>query len=193
MEIGASSKSVFLKKEKLTLKQISKDVLSEKRGKLIGGTVLLICVLCILMLFFIFPFSREFLFSKDNAIYLLALVFIALVCVGILCYNASVFYTIKKQKFRVATVTLNKVCQVDTVPPTPVWAAMNGVTNYKLIFSSYGEYVTRPMKYYKWSSVHSMDQKALNNYSIAGDEFYVAVVKGRIEAVYNTKLFDLQK
>ena len=49
------------------------------------------------------------------------------------------------------------------------------------------------MKYYKWSSVHSMDQKDLNNYSIAGDEFYVAVVKGRIEAVYNTKLFDLQK
>ena len=65
---------------------------------------------------------------------------------------------------------------------------------YHLHFSGYGKY-TIPLENYKWSSMFSMSNKGVYNYSECDDEFYLVLSKphtGKILMAYNTKLFEMK-
>ena len=47
--------------------------------------------------------------------------------------------------------------------------------------------------FYRWSKYNHMWYEGLNKTSVPGDEFYLVMYKKRILAVYNTKLFELNK
>ena len=47
--------------------------------------------------------------------------------------------------------------------------------------------------FYRWAKYNHMWYEGLNRTSVPGDEFYLAMYKKRILAVYNTKLFELNK
>lgn len=63
---------------------------------------------------------------------------------------------------------------------------------YRLNFNSYGKYLIPKGKNYKWSNLYCMDDKGVYNYSVIGDEFYLAVIDNKIALAYNKKLFELQ-
>ncbi len=64
---------------------------------------------------------------------------------------------------------------------------------YRLYFSVYGEYLIPRKKNHRWSDMHCMFDKDVYNYSVADDEFYLAVVGNKkIVLAYNAKLFEFK-
>lgn len=177
-----------MKKEKLTIDNIKKDLIVELKEcckELVGMAVAFIIVLLLVLI-------------CSNSLNTLKAIFLWLLCC---CGEAALLVLIVKQ-IKKATVLYknlknNNAIVIDKLIYSETKLKRHGritVTYYYLCFSQYGKF-QMPDENYKWSSTFSMSAEGVYNYSNNGDEFYLVLSKphtGKILFAYNTKMFELE-
>ncbi len=93
--------------------------------------------------------------------------------------------TIKKRKITVVTGALTSIEDEINCAHT-LWF----YKPYTLKFNKYGKFgLPGEMEMYSWSELYRADNKGVFRSSNEGDDFYLALFKGKILMVYNSKYF----
>lgn len=168
-----------MQKEILTKENIKKDLKSyafrEIIGILLGGSILWI-------LFALINFSLGnsiTIFNILTAIFLLSIIF----C---LSYVLIIYIPMNKNKFSIRCDTL-----VEKRYRRTGYTTWRTYLPYRLTFNN-GYFDIPAQSIYKWSSIHSMNEKQIYETSAIGDTFIVVEFNKKIIVAYNANFFEFQ-
>ena len=186
------------KKEILTRERIKIDI----KNKCIDDIKVVLRTFLILLSFLVMPpiilykiftpFDIPTSISTMITIYSIIIVFLTLCC---LYKPFKLLFDLNKKGFQIATDKLSHSAEMtlsDILIFSNWWLIYSLSKPYRLNFNSYGKYLVPKGKNYKWSNLYCMDDKGVYNYSVVGDEFYLAVIDNKITLAYNKKHFELQ-
>ena len=186
------------KKEILSKERIKIDI----KNKCIDDIKAVVRTSLILLVFLVMPpiilykvFTPYDIPSSISTPITIISIVVLLLTVFFLIKPLKLFFDVNKKDFQITTDKLSHSSEMsmsDIMIFSNWWLIYSLSKPYRLNFNSYGKYLVPKGKNYRWSNLYCMDDKGVYNYSVVGDEFYLAVIDNQILLAYNKKLFELQ-
>ena len=179
-----------MEKDTLTFENIHSDLRHQLRGIVIG---MVVCAVFFVLFFWLFLTVLNepgaFLAILEDAIFLLMLLIIVIVCIKSIYEICSVLE-------KPGSIVTDRVVGMETKDHMHrgIFVPRCNQT-YHLRFAGYGEYVI-PQYNFSWSALHAMDADMVYFHAECDDEFYLVLSKphtGKILLAYPKKMFVLQQ
>lgn len=176
-----------MQKELLTKENIKSDILSILLGDIAVIAIAYIILLALSILLALFLSGINVTIKIGFVLFILLTIVLLLSMI----YTFILIYKTHKYQFTLKTDILISKKEGGGNPGTTGWS---GYKPYILNFNKNTKYHIPAKVNYKWSSLYSMDEKGVFNYSNPDDKFLLVILTGKkIIMAYNLNLFDYKK
>lgn len=179
-------------KEVLTKENIAKDVLAHVRKKAAHGRMYFLDILLAVIVGAIFMTLASY-WKMGLALFILAMACL-LMYIPKIRQEALERKTALQGDFTVIKDRLSHIGEETICEPRRVGSRYQTIKSAAFLYFPCGQWrITSPN--YTWSKTFYMSGQGIENTSLVGDEFYLAVLNstGEICAVYNTKFFEYKE